>query len=74
MDIDSVIRCGLLPGFRPDQISMVGNTSLAGAYLALVDSSALSAIKAIGTRLETIELNLDPNFESVYIDQLAIPG
>ena len=33
MDIDNVIRCGLLPGFRPDQISLVGNTSLAGAVL-----------------------------------------
>ncbi len=74
MDIDSVIRCGLLPGFRPEQISMVGNTSLAGAYLALVDSSALDEIKAISARLETIELNLDPTFESVYIDQLTIPG
>ena len=31
MDIENVIRCGLLPGFRPEQISLVGNTSLAGA-------------------------------------------
>jgi uncharacterized 2Fe-2S/4Fe-4S cluster protein (DUF4445 family) len=74
MDIENVIHCGLLPGFRPQQISMVGNTALAGAYLALVDSGALDAIKSITGRVETIELNLDPDFESCYIDQLAIPG
>jgi uncharacterized 2Fe-2S/4Fe-4S cluster protein (DUF4445 family) len=74
MDIENVIHCGLLPGFRPEQISMVGNTSLAGAYLALVDSSALDEIRAISARVETIELNLDPTFESCYIDQLSIPG
>jgi uncharacterized 2Fe-2S/4Fe-4S cluster protein (DUF4445 family) len=73
MDVPNVIRCGLLPGFRPEQIRMVGNTSLAGAYLALVDSSALDEIKAISTRFEIVELNLEPDFESCYIDQLSIP-
>lgn len=72
MDVDNVIRCGLLPGFRPEQISLVGNTSLAGAYLALLDSSVLDAMKQIAAGLETIELNLEPNFESCYIDQLAV--
>ncbi len=74
MDIDNVIRCGLLPGFRPEQISLVGNTSLAGAYLALLDSSVLDEMKQISAGLETIELNLEPAFESCYIDQLAVRG
>jgi uncharacterized 2Fe-2S/4Fe-4S cluster protein (DUF4445 family) len=74
MDVQNVIRCGLLPGFRPDQISLVGNTSLAGAYLALLDSSVLDEIKRISAQLETIELNLVPGFESCYIDQLAVLG
>jgi uncharacterized 2Fe-2S/4Fe-4S cluster protein (DUF4445 family) len=74
MDIPNVIRCGLLPGFCPEQIRLVGNTSLAGAYLALVDSSALDEIKAISRRVEVVELNLEPGFESCYIDQLSIPG
>ena len=72
MDIDNVIRCGLLPGFRPEQIRLVGNTSLAGAYLALMDSSVLAEIKKISAQLETIELNQIPSFESCYIDQLAV--
>jgi len=73
MDVENVIRCGLLPGFRPDQIRLVGNTSLAGAYLALLDSGVLAEMKRVSRRLEIVELNLDPNFESQYIDQLCLP-
>lgn len=73
MDIDNVLGCGLLPGFRREQIHLAGNTSLAGAYLALLDSGVLAEIKRISARLEIIELNLDPHFESHYIDQLSLP-
>jgi uncharacterized 2Fe-2S/4Fe-4S cluster protein (DUF4445 family) len=73
MDVENVIQCGLLPGFRPQQIRLVGNTSLAGAYLALLDSGVLAEMKRFSRRLETVELNLEPDFESQYIDQLCLP-
>jgi uncharacterized 2Fe-2S/4Fe-4S cluster protein (DUF4445 family) len=73
MDVDNVIACGLLPGFETPQIQLVGNTSLAGAYLALLDSGALDEMKQISHRLEVVELNLHPGFEACYIDQLALP-
>ena len=53
---------------------MVGNTALAGAYLTLLDSGALREIRQLSERMEIIELNLDPEFESVYIDQLSLPA
>lgn len=67
------IGCGLLPGFRSEQIEVVGNSSLAGAYLALFDAGALDEIGRIATRMEVIELNLDPHFEDRYIEQLSLP-
>jgi uncharacterized 2Fe-2S/4Fe-4S cluster protein (DUF4445 family) len=67
------IGCGLLPGFAPRQIQTVGNTSLAGAYLALLDSGILEDLWKIGRQLEVVELNLDPDFEACYIDQLPLP-
>ena len=73
MDVANIVRCGLLPGFQPDQVRPVGNTSLAGAYLALMDSGILAEMKRIGARWETVELNLEPDFESRYIDQLSVP-
>ena len=69
----NAIACGLLPGFKPEQIIAVGNTSLAGAYLSLVDASAMDEIRRIARSVQTIELNLDPEFETTYIDQLALP-
>jgi uncharacterized 2Fe-2S/4Fe-4S cluster protein (DUF4445 family) len=72
MNIANVLRCGLLPGFAPDQIELVGNSSLAGAFLALMDSGVLVEMKHIAEHLETVELNLEPDFESVYIDQLSL--
>jgi uncharacterized 2Fe-2S/4Fe-4S cluster protein (DUF4445 family) len=72
MNIDSVLRCGLLPGFSGEQIELVGNSSLAGALVALMDSGVLVEMKEIAQRLEMVELNLEPDFESVYIDQLSL--
>jgi uncharacterized 2Fe-2S/4Fe-4S cluster protein (DUF4445 family) len=72
MNVASVLRCGLLPGFGQPQIELVGNSSLAGAFLAMMDSGVLAEMKHIAGQLETVELNLEPDFESVYIDQLSL--
>ncbi|MEZ6192014.1 MAG: ASKHA domain-containing protein, partial [Phycisphaerales bacterium] len=62
----------LLPGFSAQQINVVGNTSLAGAYLAMINRDVFEeVIHAAGT-IEAIELNLDPAFEGRYIDHLSI--
>ncbi len=73
LSVTNAIDCGLLPGFRAEQVTLVGNTSLAGAYLALLDASLLDELARIGRRLEVVELNLDPGFESRYIDQMSLP-
>ncbi len=73
LDLDSAIGCGLLPGFRREQIQLIGNSSLAGAYLSLVDQTVLDELQRIAERMEVIELNLDPSFEGTFIDQLMLP-
>ena len=73
LDRSHAIGCGLLPGFRPQQVQTVGNSALAGAYLALLDSSVINELCTIGRKMEIVELNLDPQFESRYIDQLVLP-
>jgi uncharacterized 2Fe-2S/4Fe-4S cluster protein (DUF4445 family) len=71
--VANAIACGLLPGFKPEQVEVVGNTSLAGAYLTLLDCGALNEVARLSRQLDVIELNLDPGFESRYIDNLALP-
>ncbi len=73
MRVDSLLGCGMLPGFQPEQIQLMGNTSLAGAYLALLDSSILREMRHVTQRMEIVELNLEPDFEATYIEQLSLP-
>lgn len=71
--IPSAIGSGLLPGFRVDQVELVGNTSLAGAFMAAMDRTVLEEMQAAAEEIEIVELNLDPEFEMNYIDQLSLP-
>ncbi len=70
LSVPNAIACGLLPGFREDQISAVGNTSLGGAYLAMLDRSLAAEMADLDAG--TIELNLDPGFEDRYLDHLSL--
>jgi uncharacterized 2Fe-2S/4Fe-4S cluster protein (DUF4445 family) len=72
LNIENAIACGLFPGFHPNQIQLVGNTSLAGATLSAIDSSVLGELSRFGHEIEIVELNLDPEFEDTYIDQLSL--
>ena len=72
MDVQSAIGCGLLPGFEPAQVQLVGNTSLAGAYLAMLDAGVIDELARVSKALEIIELNLDPNFEMRFVDMLCL--
>ena len=73
LSVPHAIACGLLPGFQADQIEPVGNTSLGGAYLAMLDRTLAGEMDALRTGVESIELNLDPGFEDRYLDHLALP-
>lgn len=73
MDHEAAIACGLLPGFRREQVQVVGNSALAGAYLALVDRSAAEEMEAVAQQIEVVELNQVPGFEERYIEQLMLP-
>lgn len=72
LNIENAIACGLFPGFHPDQIQLVGNTSLAGATLCAIDATVIGELSRIGHEIEIVELNLDPEFEDTYIDQLSL--
>ncbi|MCO5296246.1 MAG: ASKHA domain-containing protein [Fimbriimonadaceae bacterium] len=74
LDLRNAIACGLLPGFTIPQIELVGNTSLAGATLALLDRNTLAELERVRDGVEVVELNLDPGFEDAYLDQLQLPN
>ena len=73
LNVAHAIAIGLLPGFRGEQVRVVGNTSLAGALLALVDRTTLDEMENLRTQMEVIELNLAADFEDRYIEHLTLP-
>lgn len=73
LDVAHAIAIGLLPGFRTEQVRVVGNTSLAGALLALVDRTTLGEMEKLRTQVEVVELNLADGFEERYIEHLMLP-
>ena len=73
LDVAHAIATGMLPGFREDQVRVVGNTAVAGALLALVDRTTLAEMENLCTQVEVIELNLFDGFEDRYIEHLMLP-
>ena len=72
LNVRHAIAIGLLPGFTPEQVRVVGNSALAGAVLAALDREALAEMESLRARTEVVELNHDPLFEDRYIDHLAL--
>ena len=73
LNVPHAIAIGLLPGFRAEQVRVVGNTALAGALLALVDRTTLAEMEAVRAQVEVVELNLTDGFENRYIEHLMLP-
>ena len=73
LDVGHAIAAGLLPGLRAGQVRVVGNTSLGGALIALLDRQALDEMESLRARVRVIELNLEPEFEDRYVDHLMLP-
>jgi uncharacterized 2Fe-2S/4Fe-4S cluster protein (DUF4445 family) len=73
LNVAHAIAIGMLPGLRKEQVRVVGNTSLAGAMMALVDRTTLDEMECLRARVEVIELNLIDGFEDCYVDHLMLP-
>jgi uncharacterized 2Fe-2S/4Fe-4S cluster protein (DUF4445 family) len=74
IDIRNAITIGMLPDLPLDRFDAVGNTSLAGAFAALVDRDTTCRFDRIAALPHTIELNKDPEFEDEYMYALFLPN
>ncbi|MDD5260367.1 MAG: ASKHA domain-containing protein [Methylacidiphilales bacterium] len=73
LNVGHAIAAGLLPGFREEQVRVVGNTALAGALLALLDRTTLDEMEALRAQVDVLELNLQEGFEDRFVDHLMLP-
>jgi uncharacterized 2Fe-2S/4Fe-4S cluster protein (DUF4445 family) len=73
IDLDNAVAMGLLPDIPRERYAFVGNGSLAGAFLCLVDSQVRDELPLVASAPQTIELNLDPDFMDAYTMAMFLP-
>ncbi|MGA2402185.1 MAG: ASKHA domain-containing protein [Syntrophobacteraceae bacterium] len=73
LDIEKAIFIGLLPDIPKERIRFIGNSSLAGARLALLSVNAFHRAEEIANRMTYIELSVYPQFMNEFIASLFLP-
>ncbi|SPF38575.1 Ferredoxin [Syntrophobacter sp. SbD1] len=73
LDIEKAIFIGLLPDIPKERIRFIGNSSLAGARLALLSTHAFHRAEEIANRMTYIELSVHPEFMNEFIASLFLP-
>ena len=74
LNLQNAIFIGLLPELPHERFDVIGNGSLAGAMLPLVDAEAMDAYQKVVKLPQVVELNRVASFESNFVDALALPN
>jgi uncharacterized 2Fe-2S/4Fe-4S cluster protein (DUF4445 family) len=73
LNVEKAVQIGLLPDVPWENFLFLGNTSVKGAYHALIDRQARQQIKAIAERMTYIELSADNRFYEAFTSALFLP-
>jgi len=73
INVEKAIQIGLLPDIPWENFQFLGNTSVRGAYYALLDRRARERIKDIAARMTYIELSADNSFYEAFMSALFLP-
>jgi uncharacterized 2Fe-2S/4Fe-4S cluster protein (DUF4445 family) len=73
INVEKAVQIGLLPDMDWERFQFLGNTSVLGAYHALLDREARSRIQAIANRMTYIELSADNTFYDAFMSALFLP-
>ncbi len=73
IDAKYAMVLGMIPDCELSNVASVGNAAGAGARIALLDSTARTAIEDLVRRVEKIETAIEPRFQAHFIDAMAIP-
>ncbi|MGO9572678.1 MAG: ASKHA domain-containing protein [Desulfomonilaceae bacterium] len=67
---ESLKRIGLLPGEYAGQITFVGNSSLSGASLAMLNREILREMERLAPLVQVLDLSSHPDFRDYFISHL----
>lgn len=73
INVEKAVQIGLLPDMPWEQFDFLGNTSVKGAYYALLDWRKREQIAGIAKRMTYIELSADNSFYDAFTSALFLP-
>ncbi|MBI5946007.1 MAG: DUF4445 domain-containing protein [Chloroflexi bacterium] len=73
INVEKAVQIGLLPDMEWSRFEFLGNTSVKGAYAALLDWRMRDRITEIAKRMTYIELSADNSFYDAFTSALFLP-
>jgi len=73
IDVERAITIGMLPDLPVDKFQFLGNTSIMGAYFALLCDRLRHEAEEIARRMTYIELSVSRSFMDEYLSALFLP-
>lgn len=73
INVEKAIQIGLLPDMPWDRFQFLGNTSIRGAYLAILTQSARKRIAEIASKMTYVELSADNRFYDAFTSAMFLP-
>ena len=73
INVEKAVQIGLLPDMPWDRFKFLGNTSVQGAYLALLDWRFRDRVKDIASQMTYIELSADNTFFDAFMSAMFLP-
>jgi uncharacterized 2Fe-2S/4Fe-4S cluster protein (DUF4445 family) len=73
INVEKAVQIGLLPDMDWSRFEFLGNTSVKGAYLALLDWRKREQLAEISKRMTYIELSADNSFYDAFTSALFLP-
>jgi uncharacterized 2Fe-2S/4Fe-4S cluster protein (DUF4445 family) len=73
INVEKAVQIGLLPDIEWSRFEFLGNTSVKGAYLSLLDWRKRERITGIAKRMTYIELSADNSFYEAFTSALFLP-
>ena len=73
INVEKAVQIGLLPDMPWERFHFLGNTSVRGAYYALLDWQSRERLKDIAARMTYIELSADNTFYEAFMSAMFLP-
>jgi uncharacterized 2Fe-2S/4Fe-4S cluster protein (DUF4445 family) len=73
INVEKAVEIGLLPDMPWENFHFLGNTSVLGAYYALLDHKLRDRIADIASRMTYIELSADNSFYEAFTSAMFLP-